>query len=244
MEIFLDTGDLEETRYWLAQGVIDGVTTNPSIMLSAGHFDPRGAAQEMAALLGSLPLSVEVVTDDLPEMLDQGRELASLASNIVVKIPIETTQGQPCLEVIHRLSRDGIKVNATACLSFGQAMLAAKAGATYVSLFGGRISDEGNDPRRVIGLTADWMARWGYAAKIIVGSVREAINVQDAAEAGAHVVTVPPKFLKQLADHHYSRYTVKQFLADGRAAQTQLETRVATRILSEAHVRVAGGEER
>src|SRR5260221_1862117 len=121
MEIFLDTGDLEETRYWLAQGIIDGVTTNPSIMLTAGHYEPRSAAQELAALLGPRPLSIEVVTDELSEMLEQGRALAESASYIVVKIPIETTQGQPCLEVIHRLSQDGIKVNATACLSFGQA---------------------------------------------------------------------------------------------------------------------------
>jgi transaldolase len=167
-------------------------------------------------------------------MIVQARDLASLAPNIVVKIPIETTQGTPCLEVIHRLSQDRIQVNATACLSFGQAMLAAKAGATYVSLFGGRISDEGNDPKRVIERTAEWLSRWNYPAKIIVGSVREAINVQDAAESGAHVVTVPPKFLRQLADHHYSRATVQQFLRDGKAAEAQLSAAVSARLLEMA----------
>src|SRR5205823_354749 len=124
-----------------------------------------------------------------------------------VKIPIESADGRPYLDVVHRLARENVKVNVTACLAFGQAMLAAKAGATYVSLFGGRISDEGNDPARVIRMTVDWLARWQFKTKVIVGSVREAINVQDAAAAGAHVVTVPPRFLRQLADHRYSRDT-------------------------------------
>jgi transaldolase len=234
VEIFLDTGDLNEIRFWLSQGVVDGVTTNPTIMLAAGNYDLRAAAGEIAALLGSRPVSVEVVSDDPAEMLLHGRDLATIAPNVVVKIPIETTDGRPCMDVVHRLARDGVQVNATACLSFGQAMLAAKAGATYVSLFGGRISDEGNDPKRVIGLTAQWLSRWGYPAKIIVGSVREAINVQDAAEAGAHVVTIPPKFLRQLADHHYSRFTAQQFLRDGQATQKQLETVVAARLLEMA----------
>jgi len=218
MEIFLDSGDPEEIAFWLDQGVIDGVTTNPTILRSGGQHDLQAAAVAMASLLVDKPMSLEVVTDEPMEMLAQARELASWAPNVVVKIPIETTTGRPCMDVMHRLSAEGIKVNATAILSFGQAMLAAKAGATYVSLFGGRMSDEGNDPSRVVDMTARWLAHWDMPAKIIVGSVREAINVQDAANAGAHVVTVPPKFLRQLADHHYSRATVAQFLADGQAS--------------------------
>lgn len=123
-----------------------------------------------------------------------------------------------------RLAAEGIRVNATACLSFGQALLAPKAGATYVSIFAGRVSDEGNDPWPVVRNVAQWLARWEHATKIIAGSIREAINVQDAALAGAHVVTVPPKFLQQFADHKYSRFTVQQFLDDGRAAMERLRT--------------------
>jgi transaldolase len=149
----------------------------------------------------------------------------------VVKIPVETSTGRPCLDVIHTLSTENIKVNTTACLSFGQAILSAKAGATYVSLFAGRISDEGSDPKRVIRLTAEWLARWSLRTKIIVGSIREAINIQDAACAGAHVITVPPKFLAQLADHKYSRFTVEQFLRDGSDANNRLAEAVSARIL-------------
>ncbi len=231
MEIFIDTGDVNDIRFWLKQGVIDGATTNPSIMLASGHHDPREAAQELAALLGGRPLSVEVVTDDPAEMLTQGRYLAGLAENIVVKIPVENTTGRPCFDVIHTLTREGIGVNATACMSFGQALLAAKAGARYVSLFAGRISDEGNDPKRVISMTAEWLARWSHPAKIIVGSIREAYNVQEAAEAGAHVITIPPKFLKQMADHKYSRFTVEQFLQDGERSRAMIEQVLTSRLL-------------
>lgn len=191
-------------------------------MLAASAYQPRQQAGKIAALLGDKPLSVEVVSDDPVEMVAQAREISTWADNIVVKIPIITTQGEPCLSVIRRLTDAGVRVNATACLSFGQAMLAAKAGATYVSLFAGRISDEGGDSARVIRDTAGWLRQWGFSAKIIVGSIREAVNIQDAALAGAHVITVPPKFLRQLVDHKYSRFTVSQFLADGRAAQERL----------------------
>jgi transaldolase len=115
-----------------------------------------------------------------------------------------------------------VKVNATACLSFNQAMLAAKSGATYVSLFAGRISDEGADAAAVIRRTADWLKAWDMPTRIIVGSIRETVNVQDAALAGAHVVTVPPKFLRQMIDHKYSRFTVAQFLADGQSAAQRM----------------------
>lgn len=234
MEIFLDTADLEEINWWLDQGVIDGVTTNPSIMLSCGHSDLRAAAKEIAWRLHDLPLSVEVVSDDPGEMLAQGREFATWAPNIVVKVPVETSEGRPCLDVVHHLTAEGAKVNVTACLSFGQALLAAKAGATYVSLFGGRISDEGNDPARVISMTAKWLTRWSYPSKIIVGSIREPINIQEAANAGAHVITVPPKFLKQLADHKYSRFTVQQFLNDGAQAVPQLRDVMSAPVLESA----------
>src|SRR5579864_5413674 len=188
MEIFADTADVREIETWLGFGVLDGATTNPSIMLAGGEYQLHEGAVKIARLLGDRPLSVEVVTDDRDEMYDQASEFATWAPNIVVKIPVITTQGEPCLGVISRLSRDGVKVNATACLSFNQAMLAAKAGATYVSLFAGRISDEGTNSFEVIRNTAMWLKAWGMPTKIIVGSIRETINVQDAALAGAHVV--------------------------------------------------------
>jgi transaldolase len=222
MEIFADTADLKEIRSWLDFGVVDGVTTNPSIMLASGVYDLRQGAQEIAKVLGDKPLSVEVVSDDTEEMYRQAIEMAAWAPNIVVKIPVITTQGEPCLGVISSLKRAGVKVNATACMSFNQALLAAKAGATYVSLFAGRISDEGADASEAVRRTATWLKAWEMPTKIIVGSIRETVNVQDAALAGAHVVTVPPKFLRQMIDHKYSRFTVAQFLADGQSAAKRM----------------------
>jgi transaldolase len=222
MEIFADTADLKEIQSWLDFGVIDGATTNPSIMLAAGVYDLRQGAQQIAKVLGDKPLSVEVVSDDPDEMYRQAVEMAGWAPNIVVKIPVITTEGEPCLGVISSLKRAGVKVNATACMSFNQALLAAKAGATYVSLFAGRISDEGADASEAVRRTATWLKAWDMPTKIIVGSIRETVNVQDAALAGAHVVTVPPQFLRQMIDHKYSRFTVAQFLADGQSAASRM----------------------
>lgn len=222
MEIFADTADLKEIQTWLSYGVIDGVTTNPSIMLANGVYQLREGAIAIAKLLGDKPLAVEVVTDDRDEMYAQATEIAGWAPNICVKIPIINSDGEPCLGVISALSGKAVKVNATACLSFNQAVLAAKAGATYVSLFGGRISDEGANAAEVIRNTAGWLSMWKYSAKIIVGSVRETMNIQEAALAGAHIVTVPPKFLRQMIDHKYSRFTVGQFLADGLSAAERM----------------------
>jgi len=225
MEIFLDTADVRQVTKWLEQGVIDGVTTNPSIMLKDGVYDIQAGAQAIATLLGDLPLSVEVITNDLDEMLAQARTFASWAKNIVVKIPIINESGTPCLGVVKTLESSGIHVNVTAMMSFGQMMLAAKAGATYISLFGGRVADEGQPMGDVIRMTRRWLDDWGYRSKIIAGSVREVMNIQEAASAGAHVVTIPPQFLARLADHKYTRFTVAEFVRDGQKALAELAAR-------------------
>lgn len=175
-------------------------------------------AKDIAALVYPKPVSVEVTTNDREEMVEQARVMASWAPNVVVKIPVINEGGEPCLGVVRRLEGEGIKVNVTACLSFGQVLLAAKAGASYISIFAGRVSDEGHDAARLIRQSADWLRQWDYRSKIIVGSIREVINIQDAALAGAHVVTVPPQFLDKLVDHKYTRETVKGFVADARSA--------------------------
>jgi len=222
MEIFLDTANVEQIKKWLAQGVIDGVTTNPSIILKDGVYDIEAGAKAIAALLGDLPLSVEVITNDLDEMLAQARVFAGWAKNIVVKIPVINESGTPCFGVVKTLESSGVRVNVTAMMSFGQMMLAAKAGATYISLFGGRVADEGQPQGDVIRMTRCWLDDWGYKSKIIVGSVREVMNIQEAATAGAHVVTIPPQFLARLADHKYTRFTVGEFVRDGQKALVEL----------------------
>ena len=223
MEIFLDTANIEQIDKWLAQGVIDGVTTNPSIMLRDGVYDIEAGAKAIAARLGDLPLSVEVITNDLDEMVAQARTFASWAKNIVVKIPVINESGTPCFGVIKTLESSGVRVNVTAMLSFGQMMLAAKAGATYISLFGGRVADEGQPMGDVIRMTRRWLDDWGFKSKIIVGSVREVMNIQEAAASGAHVVTIPPQFLARLADHKYTRFTVGEFVRDGQKALAELD---------------------
>jgi transaldolase len=123
---------------------------------------------------------------------------------------------------MHRLSQEGIGVNATAILSFNQALLAAKAGATYVSIFAGRVADEGNDPAITIRNVRHWLDDWGLSARIIVGSIRTVMDIQNAALAGTHIVTVPPQFLPKMVDHRYSRETVRQFVQDAEKTMTQM----------------------
>ena len=218
MEIFIDSASITEIEKWLDMGVIDGVTTNPSIMLKDGVYDSEAGAKEIAALVHPRPVSVEVTTNDLDEMLDQAQGFAAWAPNIVIKIPQITQDGTPCYGVIRRLESDGIKVNATVAMSLGQVILAAKAGATYISIFAGRVTDEGGNAYEVISNSVDWLERWQYRSRIIVGSIRSVGDVLTAATAGAHVITIPPQFIGKMADHKYTRDTVKQFVNDAQKA--------------------------
>lgn len=222
MKIFIDSADLKEIKKWLRQGVIDGVTTNPSIMLKDGVYDLEEGARKLASIMGDRPVSVEVTSNDQEEMIRQARRFATFADNVVVKIPVVNEYGESCLGVVYALSQEGIRVNCTAILSFNQAMLAAKAGATYVSVFGGRIADEGHDPTTVIRNIRQWLNEWTMSAEIIVGSIRTAIDIQCAALAGAHVITIPPPFLPKIVDHKYTRETVRQFNQDAENAIAQI----------------------
>lgn len=227
MEIFLDTANVQEIRRWLDYGVLDGVTTNPSIMLKDGGYDMEARAREIAELINPRPISVEVYTNDHSEMLEQARAFSKWAPNIVVKIPVLNEFGEPCLGVVKCLVEEGIKVNMTACMSFGQVAMGAKVGATYISIFAGRVSDEGHDAPLLIRQAVDWLEEWDYSSKIIVGSIREAINIQDAALAGAHVITVPPQFLVKWVDHHFTRATVRGFNQDAQKALSKMKELVA-----------------
>jgi len=222
MEIFADTSDVNEIAKWLRRGVLDGVTTNPSIMVKDGARDIEKAARDIAEIVQGRPVSVEVTANEPDEMLRQGRRVARWAPNVVVKIPVINEDGVSCLEVIHTLAEEGIKVNTTAILSFNQVVLAAKAGATYLSVFAGRVADEGHDPAELIATAARWVERWNYG-KILVGSVRGNLDVQRAAAAGAHIVTIPPAVLDKLLEHKYTRETVRGFNADARKALTDMD---------------------
>ena len=222
MEIFLDSSNLEEVKKWFQEGVIDGVTTNPTIMYKDGVKDVEACTRGICEAVGERPVSVEVTTNDHEEMLQQARTFASWSPRIVIKIPIVNQDGLSSLGVINKLTNQNIAVNATALLSFNQAVLATKAGATYVSIFAGRIADEGNDPAVTIRNVRSWLDMWGYTAKIIVGSIRGVIDVQAAALAGAHIVTIPPQFLPKMVDHKYTRETVRQFNEDAAKVAEQI----------------------
>jgi transaldolase len=223
MEIFLDTANLEQIDYWRGQGLVDGVTTNPTILLKEGGPDLEGRIRAIAELVDPLPVSVEVYSNDHVEMLRQARQFAAWAANVVVKIPVINEAGESSLDVVKSLVDDGIRVNVTACLSFGQVVGGAKAGATYISLFAGRIADEGRDAPQLIRDAVAWLKLWTYPSKLIIGSIRGAIDVQQAALAGAHVITIPPQFLARFLDHHYSRATVQQFNDDARTTLDRLD---------------------
>jgi len=231
MLIFVDSADLKQLETWLNEGVVDGVTTNPSIMFKDGVTDLQEGALRLCKVLGDLPLSLEVTTNDRTAMLEQARQLAALGDNIVVKIPVINEHGESCLGVIHKLSGEGLRINATAILSFNQAVLAAKAGATYVSIFGGRMADEGNDPAALIRNVRQWLDDWEFPARIIVGSIRTVMDIQNAALAGAHIITIPPQFFPRMVDHRYTRETVRQFVEDAEKTlgeMSKAKARIAT----------------
>lgn len=222
MKIFIDSANQHEIEQWLAQGIVDGITTNPSIMFKDGVYDLEEGARRLCRLLGDRPVSVEVTTNDPTEMLAQARSFANWARNIVVKIPVVNEFGESCLRVVNTLSNEGVAVNATAILSFNQALLVAKAGAAYLSIFAGRIADEGGDFCQVIRNVRQWLEEWNYFTRIIVGSIRSVVDVQSAALAGAHVVTIPPQLLPKMVDHKYTRDTVAQFNRDAQKALKQI----------------------
>jgi len=223
MKIFLDSANLAEIKYWLDMGLIDGVTTNPSILLKDGA---KGDTVETAASaityeIGDLPLSVEVTTDDLEEMGYQARELNRIATNIVVKIPQITMRGEPCYGIMRGLEESGIKVNATVAMSLSHVILSEKAGATYISIFAGRVGDEGGDSTQLIKDAHEYLVMcddYPDKGQLIVGSIRSVKDVLDAVKAGADIVTIPPPILKKMCDHQFARETVRQFLNDAKKA--------------------------
>ncbi len=225
MAIFLDTGDLAEIEQYHRMGILRGVTTNPTILLKAGVTGgTRGIEQrskEIARLIAPLPLSVEVTSTDRNKVFNQARTFADWADNIVVKVTIHGPEGElENLEIIHELeTQHDIRVNVTAMMSAQQCVVAAMAGATYVSIFGGRVNNMGYDVRVEIIKLRAVLDKLQLSAKIIVGSTREVLNIIEWLEAGAHIVTVTPDLLKGMIIHPYSKETVQQFLRDAAKAE-------------------------
>lgn len=225
MAIFIDTGNIDEIKMYHKMGIIRGVTTNPTILLQCGVTGGiegiKKRTLEIAELIKPYPLSVEVTTNVRSDMINQAKEFASWADNINVKITIHGPNGElDNMEVIHELETvHNIRVNVTAMMSAQQCLLAAMAGATYVSLFGGRVNNMGYDSRAEITKTREVLELLGLNAQIIIGSTREVLNVFEWLHAGAHIVTVTPALLKGMIVHPYSKETVQMFLNDAAKGQ-------------------------
>lgn len=212
MEIFVDSADPDEVRRVVALGWVDGVTTNPTLLARAGR-GLRAAVAEIAAMVRG-PVSAEVLAAETEGMIHEGRTLAAISPNVVVKVPL-TAAGLRAVEI---LAADGIATNVTLCFSPVQALLAAKAGATYVSPFVGRLDDAGHDGMAVVAEILDIYRRYELSTRVLVASVRHTDHVRRAALLGAHAVTVPPKVLEGLCRHPMTDAGLARFAADAAAA--------------------------
>jgi transaldolase len=211
MKFFVDTADVAEIRELASTGLVDGVTTNPSLVAKAGRNFKEIVAEICAIVPG--PVSAEVAATDLAGMLKEGRTLARIAKNVTVKVPL-TWDG---LKACQALTRDGIMVNVTLCFSAGQALLAAKAGATFVSPFVGRLDDVGQDGMELLReIRAVYDNYADLKSQILAASIRHAGHVKQAAMIGADVATVPPAVLRALVRHPLTDKGLEQFLADWR----------------------------
>ena len=208
VKLFIDTADVGEIREAAAMGLLDGVTTNPTLVAATGR-DMRSVLAEICALVPG-PVSGEVLATTYKEMLDEAHELASIAPNIVVKIPL-IAEG---LRVVKQLTSEGIKTNVTLCFSPLQAVLAAKAGATYISPFVGRLDDVGHEGMDVVDQIVTGYTNYGYTTEVLVASVRSPLHVLEAIRIGAHVCTVPFKVLLQLIKHPLTDVGLARFIAD------------------------------
>lgn len=217
MKIFVDSANLVEIEDVLRRGFPAGLTTNPSILAREEKGDFVEHIKKIITVIQrhgyDIPLSVEVFTTDPDEMVRQAEtfvEQFGHYKNLAIKIPI----GWEELRVIHELRKRGIAVNCTCCMSFNQAIMAANAGANYVSLFYGRIRDTGYDAASVIRQTHAVLREWRSSTEIIVGSIRHIMDINEAMQAGADIVTVPPKFFQQMVVHPKTDEAVNQFVTD------------------------------
>jgi transaldolase len=208
MKFFIDTANLDEIRTADEWGLIDGVTTNPSLVAKE-KCDFKKRITEICSLIDG-PVSAEAVSLDAVGMIAEGRELAKIHANVVVKIPM-TLEG---MRAVKKLSADGIKTNVTLVFSPVQALMAAKAGATYVSPFVGRLDDISQTGMDVIAQILEIYFNYGFDTEIIVASIRNPVHVLESARMGAHVATIPFKVLEQLAKHPLTDIGIDRFLKD------------------------------
>jgi transaldolase len=210
MKFFLDSASLKDISWAAQAGLIDGITTNPSLLAKqAGDLDPRDVLKEICSLVEG-PVSAEVVAIDTEGMTKEGKALAKIADNIVVKIPML----EDGMVAVRRLTAEGIRTNVTLCFSSVQCLIAAKAGATYVSPFIGRLDDVGQDGMDVIREARQIFDNYTIATQILAASMRHPRHVVEAAMIGADVATLPPEVLRKMLLHPLTDRGLDQFLSD------------------------------
>ncbi len=208
MKIFLDSANLEQIKKYYDIGLVDGITTNPTLFSKEGG-DPQHIMGEIVRLVHG-PVSLEVISTEYEGMMDEGRKLSRYGKNVVVKVPM-TADG---LKAVRQLRNEGIKTNVTLIFSPNQALLAAKAGASYVSPFIGRLDDIGEIGMDVIRDIVQIFKNYNFEAEVLVASVRHPLHVIDAAKIGAHVVTLPPDVLGKMITHPLTDIGLARFLDD------------------------------
>jgi len=217
MKFFLDTAEIKEIETGLEWGMVDGITTNPSLIAKAGKpYLPT--VQEIARLVPG-PVSGEVLATEYEEILTQGRRLSGLAENVVVKVPL-TPAG---LRAVATFKKEGIRTNVTLCFSAAQALLAAKAGAAYISPFVGRLDDIAEEGMELIDQVVTIYRNYGYDTEVLVASVRHPIHMVQAAMLGADVATIPFKVLEQLYKHPLTDIGLDRFTADWKKTGMQFD---------------------
>jgi transaldolase len=220
MKIFLDTADIEEIRTVARWGVLDGVTTNPTLFAKTSGMTYEEVLKEICSITSG-PVSAEVVAEDVDGMLSEGRAFAKLAPNIVVKVPMS----EEGLEAMSRFADEGIKTNCTLIFTANQGLLAAKAGASLLSPFVGRLDDINQDGMTVIRELSEIVAIHELETEVLAASIRNPLHMTQAALAGAHVATLPFKVLKQMVHHPLTDSGITQFRSDWEKARQALAAR-------------------
>ena len=208
MELFIDTAEIEEIKSLNITGLIDGVTTNPSLIAKSGRNIVETIAEICSEVSG--PVSAEVTATDFDKMIKEGRKLSAIAENVAIKVPL-TFDGLRACKVF---SDDGIMVNVTLCFSAAQAILAAKSGASFISPFIGRLDDIGSDGMSLISEITEIYEIHGFETKVLAASIRSVQDIINVAKLGADVATIPPKFLKAMYNHPLTDKGLADFLSD------------------------------
>lgn len=208
MKFFIDTADVNEIRKAHAMGCVDGVTTNPSLLAKVGR-PLEETIKEICSIVDG-PVSAECVSLEAPELIKEGQQLAKIHKNVVIKIPM----GVEGMKAVKALTAEGIKTNVTLCFSANQALLCAKAGATYVSPFVGRLDDISQDGMGLIRDICLIYKNYDFKTQVLVASIRHPIHLLESAKIGAHVATIPFNVIQQLSQHALTDIGIKKFLAD------------------------------